>query len=97
MDLLLKLIGLNKFMEKFTIKNRKGLNMVIVVKIPENPVCLAFTMHGLGGFKEQPHIQTLADVFYNANFTSVLFDTTNTFGESEGDYTPSADLFLFRS
>ncbi len=73
-------------MEKITIKNRKGLNMVVVVKIPENPVGLAFTMHGLGGFKEQPHIQTIADVFYNANFISVLFDTTNTFGESEGDY-----------
>lgn len=73
-------------MQKFSIKNRKGLKMVVVVKIPEKPIGLAFTMHGLGGFKEQPHVQAVADVFYDNNFTSVLFDTTNTFGESEGDY-----------
>ena len=72
--------------EKFKIKNRKGLEIVGIVSVMENPKGLAFTMHGLGGFKEQPHIQMLADVFYDANFTSVLFDTTNTFGESEGDY-----------
>lgn len=73
-------------MQKFTIKNRKGLNMVVVVNTSEKPVGLAFTMHGLGGFKEQPHIKLLADIFYDNNFTSVLFDTTNTFGESEGNY-----------
>jgi pimeloyl-ACP methyl ester carboxylesterase len=72
--------------EKFTIKNRKGLKMVVVIKIPEKPTGLAFIMHGLGGFKEQPHIQVVANSFYGANFISVLFDTTNSIGESEGDY-----------
>ena len=43
-------------------------------------------MHGLGGFKEQKHIQTFADAFLENNFTVVLFDTTHTYGESEGKY-----------
>jgi pimeloyl-ACP methyl ester carboxylesterase len=43
-------------------------------------------MHGLGGFKEQPHIQMFAEAFRENGFTTVLFDTTNTFGESDGNY-----------
>lgn len=72
--------------EKFKIKNRKGLEIVGVVSIPENAKGLAFTLHGLGGFKEQPHITTLVDVFLENSYVVVNFDTTNTFGESEGKY-----------
>jgi pimeloyl-ACP methyl ester carboxylesterase len=43
-------------------------------------------MHGLGGFKEQPHIQTFADAFREKGYLAVLFDTTNTLGESAGNY-----------
>ena len=43
-------------------------------------------MHGLGGFKEQPHVQTFAKSFQEEGFTTVLFDTTNTLGESDGKY-----------
>lgn len=43
-------------------------------------------MHGLGGFKEQDHIATFAEAFKEKGFTVVRFDTTNTFGESDGKY-----------
>ncbi len=72
--------------EKFSIKNRHGLKIVGVVSAPENPKGLAFTMHGLGGFKEQPHIMVLVDAFLKNGYTVVNFDTTNSFGESEGKY-----------
>ena len=47
---------------------------------------LAFIMRSFGGWKEQPHIQTFAQAFLDQRFTVVRFDTTNTFGESEGKY-----------
>ena len=73
-------------MEKIIIKNRKGQRVVVVVEKTPNQEGLAFVMHGLGGFKEQSHIKTFAEAFKNNDFTVVRFDTTNTFGESDGDY-----------
>ncbi|MDO8574309.1 MAG: alpha/beta hydrolase [bacterium] len=72
--------------EKLFIQNRKGQKIAVLVERPENPKGLAFVMHGLGGFKEQPHIKTFAEAFLENNYTVVRFDTTNTFGESEGNY-----------
>lgn len=43
-------------MEKVKIKNRKGQKIAVVVEKLEEQKGLAFVMHGLGGFKEQPHI-----------------------------------------
>ena len=43
-------------------------------------------MHGLGGWKEQAHIQAFAAAFRDNGFTVVRFDTTNTYGESDGRY-----------
>lgn len=43
-------------------------------------------MHGLSGNKEQSHIQAFAEAWKDAEYTVVRFDTTNTFGESDGDY-----------
>lgn len=73
-------------MQKLFIKNRHDQKIVVVINIPKKPIGLAFVMHGLSGYKEQPSIQVTADVFYKQNLVSVIFDTTNTFGESEGDY-----------
>jgi len=73
-------------MEKLTIKNRKGQNIVVLVEKAENQKGLAFIMHGLGGFKEQPHIQTIAETFRENGYTVVRFDSTNTLGESDGNY-----------
>lgn len=72
--------------EKLTIKNRNGQNLVILVEENKNPKGLVFVMHGLSGFKEQLHILTIADAFKEKDFTVIRFDTTNTFGESDGDF-----------
>jgi len=71
---------------KIFIKNRHDKKIVVVLRKNPNQKGLVFVMHGLGGFKEQPHIQTFADAFRDNGFTVVLFDATHTFGESEGDY-----------
>lgn len=47
---------------------------------------LAFVMHGLGGFKEQDHINVFSETLRKNNYTVVRFDTTNTLGESGGSY-----------
>lgn len=75
-----------KVVGKLFIENRKDEKISVVVDKCENQQGLAFVMHGLGGFKEQPHIQTFAQAFKDAGYTIVLFDTTNTFGESDGKY-----------
>ena len=43
-------------------------------------------MHGLSGSKEQLHIQTFRQAFKDKGYTVVAFDTTNTFGQSDGAY-----------
>jgi dipeptidyl aminopeptidase/acylaminoacyl peptidase len=68
------------------IQNRKNQNIAILLEKAENQKGLAFVMHGLGGFKEQDHIQVFADAFKDKGFTVVRFDTTNTLGESDGKY-----------
>lgn len=73
-------------MEKISIKNRKNQNIVVFLEKQENQKGLAFVMHGLGGFKEQPHIKIFADSFKEQGCTVVRFDTTNTLGESDGTY-----------
>lgn len=69
------------------IKNRKGKKIAVTLDENKNACGLAFVMHGLGGFKEQPHIQALVNTIKGKNYTVVSFDTTNTFGESDGNYT----------
>ena len=73
-------------MEKLIIKNRKDQKIVVVLEKQENQKGLVFVMHGLGGFKEQPHVQTFKEAFREESFTTILFDSTNTLGESEGKY-----------
>ncbi|HRY63049.1 MAG TPA: alpha/beta fold hydrolase [Patescibacteria group bacterium] len=73
-------------MQKIFIPNRKNQKIAVIIDQSENPKGLAFVMHGLGGFKEQPHIATFAQSFQDAGYTAVRFDTTNTFGESDGSY-----------
>jgi pimeloyl-ACP methyl ester carboxylesterase len=68
------------------IKNRKNQNIAVLVEKAENPQGLVFVMHGLGGFKEQPHIEIFTKAFKDNNNAVIRFDTTNTFGESDGDY-----------
>lgn len=71
-------------MKKITIKNRKGLKLVILPEINPKQKGLVFVMHGFGGFKEQKHIQAMADAFKKEKYSVVRFDTTNSIGESVG-------------
>lgn len=75
-----------KYMKKIFIKNRKNQNISVLIEKSKNQKGLAFVMHGLGGFKEQPHIETFAKAFKNNNYTVIRFDTTNSFGKSDGNY-----------
>ncbi|MBI5038078.1 MAG: UDP-N-acetylmuramoyl-L-alanine--D-glutamate ligase [Candidatus Kerfeldbacteria bacterium] len=73
-------------MVKKIIRNRHGLRLVTLIQINPRARGLVFVMHGLGGFKEQKHIELVAKTFYERNFTVVRFDTTNSVGESGGAY-----------
>jgi len=66
------------------IKNRKNQNISVLVEKTKNQKGLAFVMHGLGDSKNSDHIRTFISCFLNNNYTVVSFDTTNTFGESDG-------------
>lgn len=73
-------------MEKKTIRNRKNQKIVVLIEEAKNQKGLAFVMHGLGGFKEQLHIQSIAEAFIENGYTVVRFDTTSALGESDGKY-----------
>lgn len=70
---------------KKTIKNRYGLPVVIDYQPHDTSSGLVFIQHGLSGFKEQPHISTLANTFSENGYSVVIFDSTNSFGESGGN------------
>ena len=72
-------------MLKHFIKNRNGQKLAVVVNVNPDQNGLAFVMHGCHGYKEQPQMQMMADVFYENGYTTVNFDTRHTFGESDGD------------
>jgi pimeloyl-ACP methyl ester carboxylesterase len=73
-------------MEKLFIKNRKGQKISVLVDETKGSKELAFVMHGLSAFKEQKQIERYANAFLKQDFTVVRFDTTNTQGESDGNY-----------
>jgi len=73
-------------MEKISIKNRKGQKIVVLVENTARPNGLAFVMHGFSGCKDQEHIAAIAESFKKEGFTVVRFDTTNSCGESYGNY-----------
>lgn len=71
--------------ERFTIKNRHGLKLVIQVDAPEKPQNLVFIQPGQGGIIEQNHIEAFALAFLDNSFRVVRFDPTHSVGESEGN------------
>lgn len=73
-------------MQKLFIENRKKQKLAVIVEQSEQQRGLAIIMHGLGGFKEQDHLIAIADCFKEKGFTVIRFDTTNTLGESDGNY-----------
>ncbi len=73
-------------MQKFSIKNRKGLKIIGNILKPDKPIGLSFVMHGLSGYKEELHIDLLANILFEYNYIVINFDATNSRGESEGRY-----------
>lgn len=71
---------------KVNVTSRKSQKIVVLIEVANDPKGLVFIMHGLSGFKEQPQIEAFAQAFKDESFTVVRFDTTNTFGESDGKY-----------
>ena len=71
---------------KFSIKNRKDLDIVGDLLVPQNSKNLAFVEHGHGGYKEEKHIQVTEDTLFDHGYTVVNFDATNSIGESGGKY-----------
>jgi alpha-beta hydrolase superfamily lysophospholipase len=69
---------------KIFIQNRNSKKLSVIAEESPNQKGLVFVMHGQGGFKEQPHIQSFADAFKENGFTVIRFDTRDTIGESEG-------------
>jgi pimeloyl-ACP methyl ester carboxylesterase len=72
--------------EKYRIDNRKGEYMTVLVERPKYSSGLVFIAHGLGGWKEQTHLQAVAEAFLGQGFTVVRYDATNSVGEAGGKF-----------
>lgn len=71
-------------MERLNILNRKNQKLIIILEINPKSKGLVFILHGLGGSKDQPHMQVMFNSFKDAGYNVVNIDATNSFGESEG-------------
>lgn len=71
--------------EKIFIENRAHERLCVVVHRHDAPRGTAVILHGLGATKDQKMIVVGAETLYTAGYTTVRFDATNTFGESDGD------------
>lgn len=77
-------------MEKLTLQNRKGQNIVGLLTKPEDEIKgTAVIQHGWSGKKEQKHIVAMQEAFLENGWQTFNFDTTNSFGESDGDFAES--------
>lgn len=77
-------------MEKITLQNCKGQNIVGMLTKPEGEIkgtCVV--QHGWSGKKEQEHVIAMQNAFLTNGFQTFNFDTTNSFNESEGEYSKS--------
>ena len=66
--------------------NRHGLKISALVHVPQGKTkgC-AFIQHGLMGSQDQPQIQTVAQTLAEAGYIAVSFDSTHSFGVSDGE------------
>ncbi len=71
-------------MDKVSIKNRKEQKIIIIVEKSDKQQGLVFVVHGLGSFKKQHQMETMAKAFKSNSYTVIRFDTTNSIGESGG-------------
>jgi esterase/lipase len=72
-------------MIKKFIKNRKGKRISTVIE-GDGEKGIIFLIHGMGRNKEELCIKTIGESFKENGYVIIKFDTTNTFGESDGDF-----------
>lgn len=73
-------------MKKVFIQNRKNQKIAVTIENENGKQWLVFVMHWLGDCKESEHIVAYWMPFLARDFVVVKFDTTNTYGESDGDF-----------
>ncbi len=78
---------------KIFITNSVGLKLCLLVERQNSHNRWAVVMHGLSGTKEQKHITISAQKLLECGYNVVRFDSTHSYGESEGlyeDVTPTS-------
>lgn len=77
-------------MKKLELRNRKDEKIVGVLEKPAGKILGTFVIqHGWGGHRDKPTMQAIKDGCLAAGFQTFNFDTTNSFGESDGDFEKS--------
>ncbi|MCD8563955.1 MAG: alpha/beta hydrolase [Candidatus Pacebacteria bacterium] len=74
----------------YTLYNRKGLMIIGDLHKPEQNIkgtCIL--QHGWGGTRKHATIQAMVRAFIENSIQVFVFDTTNSFGESDGDFEQS--------
>ncbi len=71
---------------KTFIKNRDGENISVLIEESSERRGLVFLMHGMGYNKEEVLLRKLSNFFHSNGFSVISFDTTSTFGESDGEF-----------
>lgn len=77
-------------MQKITLQNRQSQNIVGLLTKPQGDIkgtCIV--QHGWSGKKEQAHIMAMQNAFLKNGFQTFNLDTTNSFNESDGEYSKS--------
>ncbi len=68
------------------IKNSRGLNLAAILHQPEGQgrYPAVILLHGFTGYKEEPNIESLAEILVQNGFVAIRFDASG-YGESEGN------------
>ncbi len=75
---------------KLVLQNQKGQKIIGVLEKPAGKIkgtCVV--QHGWNSNKESPTIQAVKNAFLESGFQTFNFDTTNSLGESDGNYKES--------
>ena len=71
-------------MQEFLIRNRRDNKIVIDVEEVVESNTLVFILHGMGVTRKSSVVQTVKETFKEHGYTTVIFDATNSVGESDG-------------
>lgn len=73
-------------MGELTILNREGKKISVLIEKVIPSKGLTILTHGLGGDKNTPILKTISKIFNSKGYTTLRFDTRNTYGKSEGTF-----------